>query len=241
LGASQQPDDETSDEPTFYVGLFLVNKTISRDALQFAYSANSFQLMPDLSAFCGLGDTALTSIKTLTVFNNCCCSTGHSRRVWELLSEKCMSLELLILQPSSHLFLQAIAHFKDFVTSIPAGQKAPRLVLDLYIWDRHFSFDFPDRDYQRTLQHLSGRLEEDRYDEFMGPKELVMSMPRHVKQIELVLDVSPGAVRALDAFLQQTSGPKLTKLNGPVPCNGHRVGRRLRHGYVWDEGTIQPE
>ncbi len=236
--APEQPDDDASDEPTFHVGLFRVNKAISRDALQFAYSGNSFQLMPDLRTFCGLGTTALASIKTLTVFNNCCSSSGHSRLVWKLLTEECTSLELLILQPSSHLFLRAIPYFKDFVTSISHDQIPPRLVVHLYIWDRHFSFDLPDRDYHRTLQDLSGRLKDDLYDDFMSPKELVMSMPRHVKQIELVLDVSPGAVRALDAFLQQSPDLHLTKLSGPVPYDGHRVGRQIRHCYVWDESTI---
>lgn len=233
LGALHANDEAT--QPTFHTEIFRVNKAISHDALRFAYSANSFRLTADLGSFCGLGDAALASIRTLAVFNNCWHVGRHSNIVWETLDQKCLGLELLIVQPTSHLLLQAIPYLKDFVASVPPGQSRPRLVLYLYVLDRHFSFDLPDQDYRRVLQQLKGEFGDGGRDGFMSPREMVMRMPKHVDQIDFVLDVSAGGVQALTEFLGDSSALHLVKMSEPPACSSYRVGSRTRHCYIWDE------
>lgn len=230
-------NDEPSD-PTFYTGLFRVNKAISHDALQFAYSTNSFRLNADLETFTKLGPTSLASIKALSVFNNVWSSSAYARRVWETLGERCSGLELLIVQPASHVLFRAIPYVKEFVASIPPGQERPELVLDLNVWDRHFSFDLPDREYRRSLEELKGAdtSVDDEWNEFMSPHRMIMRMPKHVKQIQFVLDVSLGAVQALDEVLKESTGLKFVRTKDPPTSGGHHLGgRRTRHCYVWTE------
>jgi len=228
-------DDELA-EPTFYTEIFRLNKAISRDALQFAYGANTFRLVGDVTPFCSLGSTALASIKTLTIFNNSWLSGTKSGAVWNTLCTRCTGLELLIVRPSSHLLLGAIPYLKDFVASIPGGQNPPRIQLSLNLLDRHFSFDFPDREYRRALQELNCKFgDEERKG--LNPREAVMRMPKHVKQIDLVLDVSPDVVQALDEFLLSSPQHRLVKAKEPPECVDHqRVGRRTGCLYIWEDG-----
>ncbi|KIV85450.1 hypothetical protein PV11_01144 [Exophiala sideris] len=228
-------DDARDKQPTFYTAIFRVNKSISRDALRFAYSANSFQLTADLSCFFGLSQTALASIKSLTVFNNCWIEGRPSTKVWDILNQKCSSLETLAVQPSSHLLWQALPHLKEYVHSFPQGQPKPRLIIDVYVWDRHFSFDTAEHEYQRALQELNGGTGADGTQGFMRPGEIAIRLPKQVKQIDFVLDVNAGGVRALTEFLQSSSDLPLVKTTELLPCKNYRVGSRIRHCYVWLE------
>ncbi|KAI1626906.1 hypothetical protein EDD37DRAFT_237602 [Exophiala viscosa] len=226
-------DDARDEQPTFYTALFRVNRRISRDALRFAYSVNSFQLTADLSCFFRLSQTALASIKTLTVFNNCWIEGRPSTKVWDILNQKCSSLETLAVQPSSHLLWQALPHLKEYAASLEQGRPRPRLVVDVYVWERHFSFDTAEHEYQRALQELNGATGAGGTRGFVSPVEMAMRLPRHVKQIDFVLDVNAGGVQALTEFLQISPDLPLVKVVEPLPCKNYRVGSRIRHCYVW--------
>ncbi|KIX10331.1 uncharacterized protein Z518_01413 [Rhinocladiella mackenziei CBS 650.93] len=229
--------DET--EPTFYTEIFRVNKAISCDALQFAYSANSFRLFTDLHSFCRLGATALASIRTLAIFNNCWKPGGHISVIWDTFNQRCPSLEYLIVQPSSHILLQAIPHLKDFFASIPQNEPRPRLVLDIHVWDRHFSFDIPDREHKKALEELHGTWGAAGWRGFADPEEIVMRMPRHVKQIDFVLEMGPGAVQALNEFLHESPNVFFVETDEQLSYSGHqREGRRAHHCYYWEERAV---
>ncbi len=211
-------------EPTFHTALFRVCKAISTDALRFAYGANSFQLPADLTSFCHLGLTALASIRTLTVYNNCWLVGRESSTVWEILNYKCSALELLVVQPSTHLLWQAIPHMKEYVASFDNAHdpsSRPKLVFELYIFDRHFSFDLPEREYRRALQELKG------VSGSTSTRQGFMTVGQ--------IDVSAGGIRALEEVLQGSSDLPLVKVKLPSPGNSYRLGSRARVCYVWDE------
>ena len=234
--------DESVPEPTptFTTSVFRLNKAISYDALHFAYSVNSFSLNGDLGPFSSLGTLALASIRHLTMFNNYWYISRSSggQVLQQSLERKCTGLDLLTLECSSHLVQSSIPRLKAFLDSIPAGRSRPKLLLDLYVLDRHFSFDAPERDYQLSLgclrkisQALTAGAEQ------RGASEAIMRLPRHPKQIDFVSDVGTGFVRALDDFLLQHPEHGFVKvLAPPQPSNGQRPGRLRRIWYVWEAG-----
>lgn len=229
------PTDEDPSLPTFYTSIFRVNKAISRDALQFAYSANSFLLTSDMTRFCSLGDVALASMKSVRIFNNGFRPSDDSRQMWHILNHRCPNLELLVLEPSGYILVQAIPYLKDFLeTRVNEGSR-PDVLLDLYVLDRHFSFDFPEHDYRHSLKALTKRLGPDAWEGFLKPKQVIMNMPKHVNQIHLIADVSSGLVRALDEILEDDSTLGFVRANEslfPTTAN-QRVGRQTRVCYFW--------
>lgn len=246
--AAFSPDAEPEvREPTFHTAIFRVNKAISRDALRYAYSANRFQLLSDLDTFCNLGATALASIKTLSVFNRCWSGSPPARAIWDTLSGSCPGLEFLIVRPASHVLFGAIPYLRDFIAAIPPDRARPTLVLELNVWERHFSFDFPDRDYRNAQNDLKHGPPADECTGSSSSPSLsssytnIMRMPSHVKKISFVLDVSPAAMQALDDFLAESLDLHLVKLDKldevPLIEDHHREGRRTRHYYAWEESA----
>ena len=230
------PADEEPSPPTFYTSIFLVNKALSRDALQFAYSANSFTLTGDMTRFCSLGNIALNSMKSVRLYNNAFRPRDDARQMWHTLSHRCPNLELLVLEPSGHILVQAIPYLKDFLQTTAQDESQPDVLVDLYVLDRHFSFDLPDRDYRQALQALKKRVGPDSWDGFMKPKQVIMNLPKHVKQVHLIADVSPGVVRALDEVLEDDSKLRLVRMcesRFPATAN-QRVGRKTRFCYSWN-------
>ncbi|OAL25999.1 hypothetical protein AYO20_10268 [Fonsecaea nubica] len=227
---------ETPHEPTFHTALFRVNKAISRDALQFAYGANSFRFDKDIQTFCHLGAIALASIKTLRVYRNAWLNSSYATSFWRTLDRHCPGLELIVIEAASHILLAAIPYLKDFMASIPHGQAKPRLVLDLNVWDRHFSFDFPDGDYQTALQDLRRTMVESDWKESLDPYIYVMRMPRHVKEIRFALDLGPGAFRALEEVLSQSSDLCFVQADQATSnAAGHVAGRGIHRCLIWKE------
>ncbi|KEF61911.1 uncharacterized protein A1O9_03483 [Exophiala aquamarina CBS 119918] len=228
--------DEDVTPPIFYTSIFRVNKAISRDALQFAYSANSFTLTSDMTRFCSLGDIALTSMKSVRLYNNGFRPREDSRQMWHTLSHRCPNLEQLVLEPSGYILVQVIPYLKDFLRTGPEEESRPEVLVDLYLLDRHFSFDFPDRDYRQALQALKKRVAPDAWDGFLKPKQVIMNLPKHVKQVHLIADVSPGVVRALDEVLKDDSTLRLVRMTETLfPTAGsQRVGRQTRFCYFWN-------
>ncbi|KAL6245186.1 hypothetical protein RBB50_007961 [Rhinocladiella similis] len=237
LAPLQLQDKDDLAEPIFQTAVFRVNKAIGTDALRFAYSANNFQLPADLSVFCHLGAIALASIRTLTVHNNCWLVGEETRRVWDIINHKCSRLELLIVQPSTHLLWQVIPHLKEYVASFGKDTLfRPKLAFDLYVFDRHFSFDLPEREYRRALQELKGAVDSDYgWRGFVSVREIVSFLPKHVNQIDFVLDVSAGGIRALDEALRDSADLPLVKMAQPSPGKGYRYGAQAQLCYIWKE------
>ncbi len=221
-------------EPIFHAALFRVNKAISRDALEFAYSSNTFRLDKDIETFTKLGTIALASIRTLRVYKNAWLNGSYATAFWKTLNEACPRLELLVVEAPSHVLLRAIPYLKDFMASSPPGPTTLRLILNLTILDRHFSFDFPDREYQSALQDLRDDAEHEEERSARPQYAYVMRLPRHVKEIRFVLDVGPGAFRALDECLKGTTDLCFIKNNDIAPLAGDGIeGRGKRHCFIW--------
>ena len=229
-------DSEEPPDPIFYTALFRVNKAISHDALQFAYASNSFRFDNEIETFCRLGVTALNSIRTLRVYKNAWLDSSYATAFWQTLNQSCGGLELLIIEAASHVLLGAIPRFKDFMASIPAGQSRPKLILDLTVLDRHFSFDIPEREYQSALEELHGSMKGP--GRTLSPAALqyksVMRLPRHVKEVRVVVDIGAGAFKALQEILGKSNnlGFVRSKDIASVACDGTE-GRGERHCFTW--------
>ncbi|KIW71506.1 hypothetical protein PV04_03663, partial [Phialophora macrospora] len=236
--ASFSPFDE-SQEPTFYTALFRVNKAISRDALQYAYSSNSFRFDKDIETFSTLGPIALASIKTLRVYKNAWLNSSYATAFWRTINQSCSGLECLTVEAASHVLLSAIPYLKDFMASIPARQAKPRLILDLAVFDRHFSFDFPDREYQSARQDLQENMGDRKGDSPPTHYTYVMRLPRHVKEIRFVLDTGPGAFLALDETLGEAADLFFVKSDDIAPVARDVFGGRGKyHCFVWQETSV---
>jgi hypothetical protein len=233
--ASFSPFDE-SQEPTFYTALFRVSKAISHDTLEFAYSANSFRFDKDIETFCRLGATALASIKTLRVYKNAWLNSSYATAFWQTMSDSCSGLELLTVEAASHVCLTALPYLKDFMASIDTRRAKPKVILDLTVLDRHFSFDFPDREYTSTLKELTENMQ-GRAERSSQPQYLyVMRLPKHVHEIRFVMDIGPGAYRALDEVLSQATHlcqVKLDPVSAKTTLGVHGRGKRMY--FNWQE------
>jgi hypothetical protein len=234
---SFSPFDELR-EPVFYTALFRANKPISRDALQFAYSSNSFRFDKDIETFCKLGSVALAAIKTLRVYKNAWLNSSYATAFWDTLRRSCTSLELLIVEAASHVLLGAIPYLKDYMASVPAGQARPRLILDLTVLDRHFSFDFPDRDHQSALQELHENMGQSKHNSAVLQRTYVMRLPTHPKEVRFVVDIGPGAYRALTNTLEEFPDLGFVRAEDIVDVSGDGIGGRgKRHCFIWREST----
>ena len=226
-------------EPTFYTALFRVNKAISRDALEFAYSYNSFRFDKDIETFSKLGAIALASIRILRVYKNAWLNGLSAAVFWRTLNQLSPGLELLVVEAPSHVLLRALPYMKDFMASIPSGSSKPRLIIDLTVLDRHFSFDFPDREYQSALQDLREHTEDSGERSTRQQYTYVMRLPRHVREIRFILDVGPGAFRAFQETLEAASDLYFVENDDIAPLAGDGIeGRGQRHCFAWSENSV---
>jgi hypothetical protein len=221
-------------EPTFHTQLFRVCKDISLDAISFAYSANEFVLRDSFPSFCGLGKAALGAITSLTVIHSSW-TAAHAMEdaSWNVIKTDCLRLKSLELDLHSDVLLDAIKYLGDFFGSLQQNQF---LTLDLYVWERHFSFvDNSDHEYTRSLHLLNGIHEtSSSTPRFINPQERVMRLPSSARDIVLSADVNSGAIQALDNFLESNKQISLTKERQPLPKVGRRAcGRSARYCYVW--------
>jgi len=69
---------------------------------------------------------------------------------------------------------------------------------------------------------------EDDSKQYLTHRTMVLRMPRHVKRIQFVLDVSPGAVQALDEVLSESSDLSLSGLLSTIDRQSYLEGRRTR-------------
>ncbi|RVX69471.1 hypothetical protein B0A52_06535 [Exophiala mesophila] len=229
-------NDAGPPEAPFCTSLFRLNKAISNDALQFAYSANSFSLNGNLSRLQSLGVIALASIKRLTLFNNFwAISQEVLVQLRQLLDSRCTSLEVFTLETSAHFVVQSLPYLQDFLDEIPKESPRPKLVLDLYVLDRHFSFDAPEKDYRLSLLCLHKKSVHLGLVDPFPAAESVKQLPRRTKQITIVSDVGTGFIRALDEFLLEFPEHRFVKTqNPPSSLDVLRPGRSTRIWYIWE-------
>lgn len=234
--ASSWLGDDGPPEATFCTSLFRLNKAISIDALQFAYSANSFSLNGNLNRLRSLGSIALASIKRLTLFNNFWeISPEVLDQLRQLLESRCTGLEVFTLETSAHFVVRSIPYMKDFLDDISQGTPRPKLVLDLYVLDRHFSFDAPEKDYRLSLLSLHKRPVHLGLVDPRPAAESVKQLPKRAKQITIVSDVGTGFVRALDEFLLEFPEHRFVKTQSPPDSlDVLRPGRSTRIWYIWE-------
>lgn len=228
--------------PTFYTSIFRVNKTISRDALQFAYSANSFLITNamDMDRFCSLGAIALASMKSICMFSIAFESTDYARETWRVLNQRCTNLEVLMIEPSSFLAFATIPYLKDFIDTCSEQSSHPEVLLDLYVLDRHFAFESPAHEYRQAMQVLGKQLGPNAksWKGFLRPQRVITHIPKHVKQIYLAADVSAQAVLAFEEVLDDEPTLRFERTTPDrFPSNAMpRIGRNMRWCYRWKSG-----
>lgn len=222
-------------EPIFYTEMFRVCKAIYHDAIAFAYSANEFILQDSYPAFCCLGSEAHRSIKDLTVVHNHWTSEDAVEILaWDFIQTRCTGLKCLEVDLHSDMLLEAVSHLNLFYKALKVGENRPTISLDLYVWERHFSFDPVDREYRRSLALLRGTHEKSRYTpNFVNPRKRVLRLPSSPSDIVFSSDVSPAAVQALDNFLESVDNIHLIKTQRALPNTGRRAcGRSARFCYI---------
>ena len=225
-------------DPVFYTPFFWVSKKAHLDSISYAYGVNQLVLKDTFKAFTSLSDTALAAIEHLTVVHSSWTAEHESEgEAWSCLKAKCSGLKYLEVELHSDLLLQSVRYITEFFASMPPDERRPSLVLDLYVWARHFDFDGGTRDYIRSLQMLrGGHKKTPTTPNFVDPKARVLRLPRKAKSIVLSADLNAATVQALDAFLAENDEIKLVKTSEIIPRTGRRSsGRTDRFCYTWTE------
>jgi hypothetical protein len=221
-------------EPTFHAALFRVNETISYDALRFAYSSNAFRIGKDVKTFSKLGPIALGSIKSIRLYRNCWAIGSEVQDLWVNINQRCPNLEMVILEASPYVLLGAVPYVRHFIAATARSSSTPKMVLDMNILARHFSFDDPESEYHLLLNQLrwNGDGHVSRWDQSLT---YVMRLPRHVQEIRFVMDVGAGAFRAFQQILQEYPDIKFRQASDipRLQGNDNKSGGR-RSCFVWE-------
>lgn len=223
-------------DPVFYTPFFQVSKKAHLDAISYAYGANQFVLKDTFKAFTSLSSTALAAIENLTVVHSSWIAEHESEdQAWGCLKANCIGLRYLEVELHSDLLLQSMQYLNQFFASIPRNEHRPALVLNLYVWAKHFDFDGGTRDYSRSLQMLrGGHRKSPNAPNFVDPRVRVLRLPSRAKNIVLSADLNAATVQAVDAFLDDNENLSLVKTREPIPKTGRRsVGRSDRFCYSW--------
>ena len=114
------------------------------------------------------------------------------------------------------------------------GDNRPTVILDLYVWLRHFTFEPAARDFERSMKLLSGTNPISQHTpRFIDPQERIKKLPTSPKDIVLSADVSQGSIEALDTFLCSMDHLQIVKSEQPIPSQGRRAnGRSVRYCYT---------
>lgn len=223
-------------DPVFCTPFFRVSKKAYLDAISYAYGANQLVLKDTFKAFTSLSPIALAAIEHLTVVHSSWTAEHESEgQAWDCLKANCSGLRYLEVELHSDLLLQSVRHLKELFASILPNEHQPSLVLDLYVWARHFDFDGGTRDYSRSLQMLrGGHKKTPSTPNFVAPKTRVQRFPRTAKSIVLSADLNAATVQALDDFLDDNDEIPLVKTTEPMSKTGRRsIGRTNRFCYTW--------
>lgn len=233
------------EEPIFHTAIFRVCRAIHEDSVKFAYGVNNFVLRDSFPAFCRLGSSALAAIRHLTIMHTTWTSENEAEdRAWAVIQRQCTNLKRLEVELHADLLLQSIPHLTLFFHSLARDDQRrppPGLTLDLYVWDKYFSFDPSDRDMYRARNLLLGIEEKCSHTpRFVDPQARVLRLPSAAEDIVLRADVSQSAVQALDNFLKCSWWIPLVKETRVLPITGRRaVGRSKRFCYVWCDPGLE--
>ena len=229
-----------SPEPVFHTQLFRVCKSISNDAIIFAYSANKFILRDSNPAFRRLGKLALASLKDLTVIHNAWTAEHREENTaLEIMKASCTGLKCLELDLHADMLLEAVSYLTYLWRLSQPGVHRPNLVLDFYVWERHFAFDSTARDFSRSIDLLQGTHKKStRTPNFVHPLTRIHRLPTSPDDIILSADVGQGLIQAMDLFLSRNTSLPLVKQQQILPISGRRsCGRSARFCYTWEEPT----
>ena len=225
-------------DPIFCTPLFRVSKKVHLDTISYAYGKNQLILKDTFKAFTSLSSIALAAIEHLTIVHSSWTAEHESEsQAWDCLKAKCSGLRYLEVELHSDLLLQAVQHLHLLFASIPQGGSRPALVLELYVWARHFDFDGGNRDYSRSLQMLrGGHKKTPSTPYFVEPKARVQRLPKSARNIVLSTDLNAATVQALDDFLDDRDDILLVKTTEPMSKTGRRsIGRTDRFCYTWTD------
>ena len=229
-----------ANDPVFCTTFFRVSKKAHLDAISYAYGSNQIVLKDTFEAFTSLSSTALASIENLTVVHTSWTEENASEgRAWTCLKAKCSGLKILEVELHSDLLLQSVRHLADFFALIPSNEHRPGMVLDIYVWARHFDFDGGTRDYSRSLQMLrGGHRKTPSTPTLADPRTRVLRLPSKARSIVLCADMNAATLQALDAFLDDHDEIPLVKTTEHLPTTGRRaIGRTDHFCYTWTEAT----
>src|SRR5207247_1901006 len=153
--------------------------SICHDAIAYAYGANDFVLRDSYPAFCNLGPHALASIRDLTVIHNAwTAENDNENRAWQIMKTECTGLKCLELDLHADMLLEVVAYLPLFFASLHPNDNDPTVILDLYVWERHFAFDSTERDCYRSLDLLQGNHQKSLHSpKFVHPGDRVMRLP----------------------------------------------------------------
>lgn len=234
------PSFKTSEaDPIFQTQLFRVSQKVHDDAVRFAYGFNAFEVRDDFTAFCHLGQKALSCIRKLTVVQGAWrAETEWEDRAWSVISAHCASLETFDVVLHADMLIPAIPFLLHYSSTNQKEGPIPKIAVDLHVWDRHFSFDTENRDYVRAKQLLTGtHIHGPNSPRFISPQWRITRLPRRASEIVLTADVTSGTIRALDDYLEFLDAPFLVKSARTVPEKGYRAagGRSQRCWYDFNK------
>lgn len=227
-------------DPVFCTPFFRVSKKAHLDGISYAYGANQIVLKDTFEAFTSLSSAALASIENLTLIHSSWTQENAPEdKAWECLKRKCIGLKHMEVDLHSDLLLQSVRFLSDFFASLPSNYGRPSLLLDLYVWARHFDFDGGTKDYSRSLVLLKGgHKKTPSTPNFVSPRTRVLRLPSKAKAIVLTADMNEATVQALDAFLAEHDEIPLVKTSENLPTIGRRsIGRTERFCYTWTEAS----
>jgi hypothetical protein len=223
-------------DPVFCTPFFRVSKRAHLDAISYAYGKNKLVLKDTFKAFTSLSSIALAAIEHLTVVHSSWTAEHESEgQAWNCLKANCSGLKDLEVELHSDLLLQTVRHLHELFTTIPPNGPRPSLILDIYVWERHFDFDGGNHDYSRSLQMLrGGHKKSPSAPHFVDPKIRIKRLPTNATSIVLSADLNAATVQALDDFLDDNDEIPLAKTTEPISKTSKRsIGRTSRFCYTW--------
>lgn len=224
------PDAPYEPDPVFQTQVFRLNKQIHDDSIMFAYGVNEFQVRERFEVFCGLSRNTAASIRSLKIVPSMWRGeSAKEQEMWEKLKE-CTNLERLEVYFHADILLPAARHLNELRQQIQDQRVEPLIVLDLCEWERHMTFDFDRDEYDRACRSLR---EGGATDSAVDPKQRIVRLPLHARQISLAADVSSAALRAFQEYLDTAGSPPLVRSVKELPQGGTRSigGRAQRYWF----------
>lgn len=226
----------------FQTQVFRLCRKIHDDAVRFAYGFNVFKVQDDFATFARLGSTALSSIRHLTIVQGAWrAETADEDAAWQIVQQRCLSLEWLEVVLHADMLIPAIPYLGCFLEEAQRCGTSPNIGVDLHVWDRHFSFDFGNRDYIRAQELINGtHVDGPHNPKFISAEKRGMRLPTRAQEIVLTADVTSGTIRALDDYLASSNPGLLRKSSKNLPRKGYRAAGGRSNRYWYRVGSSDP-